>query len=386
MLLFLWLLQLPSALRGAIDNRAQRRTRPVRCSREVPVIVSSLAPLTSRAINPRPKALPPESPRPFDVDPPGRRASPLVRSRDDLVAWIAAGSKPGTIGGSAPSTRSSCSTPTRCTPVPYEGPRGVRALMEGLIARFGWEPILEGDNIIALKRPEGEAGRHRVARARRPVRALRARRSRRCTRSAPRRTSTSTQVLSVGEPLGIGFLGVGFSPKWTLDETPRMPKQRYAGDDALHADGRHARPRHDVPHRDDPGEPRLRGRGRHGQEAARLAGAAADRDGAVRLLALSPRAASTASSRCAARSGATPTARAPACCRSRSSPAWATSATSTTRSACRCISSIAAAATSMSPAPRSGISWRGSCRELPGEMPTIDDWSDHLTTLFPRCA
>ena len=27
--------------------------------------------------------------------------------------------------------------------------------------------------------------------------------------------------------LGIGMLGVGFSPEWTLDETPRMPKQRY---------------------------------------------------------------------------------------------------------------------------------------------------------------
>ena len=35
------------------------------------------------------------------------------------------------------------------------------------------------------------------------------------------------QVLAVGEPLGIGFLGVGFSPNWTLAETPRMPKQRY---------------------------------------------------------------------------------------------------------------------------------------------------------------
>jgi glutamate--cysteine ligase len=35
-------------------------------------------------------------------------------------------------------------------------------------------------------------------------------------------------VLDVGEGLGIGFLGLGFSPKWTLDETPRMPKQRYA--------------------------------------------------------------------------------------------------------------------------------------------------------------
>ena len=42
--------------------------------------------------------------------------------------------------------------------MPYAGPRGVRALMEGLIARFGWLPIMEGDNIIALKRPDGEAG------------------------------------------------------------------------------------------------------------------------------------------------------------------------------------------------------------------------------------
>ena len=29
------------------------------------------------------------------------------------------------------------------------------------------------------------------------------------------------------DPLGVGFLGLGFSPKWSLDETPRMPKGRY---------------------------------------------------------------------------------------------------------------------------------------------------------------
>ncbi|MDP1907851.1 MAG: glutamate--cysteine ligase, partial [Hyphomicrobium sp.] len=36
------------------------------------------------------------------------------------------------------------------------------------------------------------------------------------------------EVLSVGEPLGIGFLGLGFSPKWTLAEIPHMPKERYS--------------------------------------------------------------------------------------------------------------------------------------------------------------
>src|SRR5215218_196487 len=54
----------------------------------------------------------------------------------------------------------------------------------------------------------------------------------------------------------------------------------------LHAEGGLARARHDVPHRDRAGEPRFRLRGRHGQEAARLARAAAGRDGAVRELAL----------------------------------------------------------------------------------------------------
>jgi len=36
-----------------------------------------------------------------------------------------------------------------------------------------------------------------------------------------------SQCLTAGSPLGIGFLGMGFAPHWTLDEMPRMPKQRY---------------------------------------------------------------------------------------------------------------------------------------------------------------
>ena len=111
-------------------------------------------------------------------------------------------------------------------PVPYAGPRGVRALMQGLIDQFGWLPIMEGDNIIALKRPDGEAGGtvslepggqfelsgdplatvHEV-----------------CAETH----AHLSQCLTAGSPMGIGFLGIGFAPHWTLDEMPRMPKQRY---------------------------------------------------------------------------------------------------------------------------------------------------------------
>jgi glutamate--cysteine ligase len=44
------------------------------------------------------------------------------------------------------------------TPLAYQGPSGVRAMLEGLIARFGWLPVMEGEHIIALKRPDGEPG------------------------------------------------------------------------------------------------------------------------------------------------------------------------------------------------------------------------------------
>ena len=64
-------------------------------------------------------------------------------------------------------------------------------------------------------------------------------------------------------------------------------------------------------------------------------------------------------------------------------PAWASSAMSTTRSMCRCISSIATAAISTWPAPRSGIFSPASSRRCPASGPTLDDWADHLTTLFP---
>ena len=152
--------------------------------------------------------------------------APTVRSREDLIAWIAAGCKPASAWRVGTEHEKFLFTADTLRPVPYEGERGVRALMEGLIAHFGWEPILEGGNIIALKRPTGEVGgtvslepggQFELSGA--PVRSI-------------HETGAEThehleQVLAVGGPLRIGFLGVGFSPNWTLEETPRMPKQRY---------------------------------------------------------------------------------------------------------------------------------------------------------------
>jgi len=152
--------------------------------------------------------------------------SARVHSKADLVAWIAAGEKPKDKWRIGTEHEKFMFYTDTLGPVPYEGARGIRAFMEALIACSRWEPILELDKLIALKRPEGAiygtislepGGQLELSGA--PVRTLHD--------IAVETDHHIQEVLRVGEPFGIGFLGLGFSPKWTLSETPRMPKGRY---------------------------------------------------------------------------------------------------------------------------------------------------------------
>lgn len=157
----------------------------------------------------------------------GAPQSPTVRSRDELVAWIAEGCKPRSMWRIGTEHEKFVFHTDSLGPVPYEGPRGIRALMQALIDRYGWEPVIEGENIIALRRPKGQGletvslepgGQFELSGA--PVETLH--------ETCAEAHAHLEQVADIGKDLGIGFLGVGFSPTWTLAETPRMPKQRYA--------------------------------------------------------------------------------------------------------------------------------------------------------------
>ena len=150
-----------------------------------------------------------------------------IESRNDLVEWFAVGSKPKSAWRIGTEHEKIGFRSDDLKPIPYEGPRGIRALMEELIGRYGWEPIHEGDNIIALKRPEGEpaatvslepGGQFELSGA--PLANMH-------EVDAETRLHIE-QVKSIGEDLGLGFLNLGFSPRWTLAETPKMPKRRYA--------------------------------------------------------------------------------------------------------------------------------------------------------------
>ncbi len=112
------------------------------------------------------------------------------------------------------------------TPVPYEGASGIKALLEGLQQRHNWEPVLENGNIVSLLQcPEQGGGSITLE----PGGQFE-------LSGAPLDTLHQTceevhthleQVREIGDGLGIGFLGLGFSPKWSYEETPMMPKGRY---------------------------------------------------------------------------------------------------------------------------------------------------------------
>ena len=151
--------------------------------------------------------------------------SEVVESRDALVAWLEAGCKPagpfriGTEHEKIPFYRADHS------PVPYGGDKGIRALLEGMRKRLGWDGIEDGGNLIGLYDPNGggaislePGGQFELSGA--PLDDAHA--------TADELDRHLTVARSVAEPLGIGFLALGMSPKWSLAETPIMPKHRYA--------------------------------------------------------------------------------------------------------------------------------------------------------------
>ncbi|MGC1712725.1 MAG: glutamate--cysteine ligase, partial [Methyloceanibacter sp.] len=152
--------------------------------------------------------------------------SPIIASRDELVAYLEAGSKPKSEWRIGTEHEKFGFYTADFTPVPYEGDRGIRVLLQSMRDRFGWDEVLEKGSIIALRRKDCPKG---GAVSLEPGGQLE-------LSGAPLETVHQTQeelrqhlveVGEVGRELGIGFLGLGVSPKWTLAETPIMPKERY---------------------------------------------------------------------------------------------------------------------------------------------------------------
>lgn len=107
-------------------------------------------------------------------------------------------------------------------PLPYAGERSISALFAGLEARFGWTPVREAENIIGMTRnganislePGGQFELSGAALAN-------------LNEGAAELQTHLDEVRALADPLGIKFMGIGAAPEWSHDTMPVMPKGRY---------------------------------------------------------------------------------------------------------------------------------------------------------------
>jgi glutamate--cysteine ligase len=107
-------------------------------------------------------------------------------------------------------------------PLPYDGPRSVRAILEGLRDRFGWSEVQEGGKIIGLTRnganvslePGGQLELSGAMMAN-------------VAQTDAETRQHLREVAEVAAPMGVGFMALGAAPIWRHDEMPMMPKGRY---------------------------------------------------------------------------------------------------------------------------------------------------------------
>jgi len=153
-------------------------------------------------------------------------SSPVIESRDELVAYLEKGCKPRDAWRIGTEHEKFAFYQKDNSPVPYDGDRGIGALLKGLQDRFGWDPIFENGNLIALNRADCDKGGvvtlepgGQLELSGAVLETIHQ------TCEEVRQHLVETE--EIGDELGIGFLGLGFSPKWSLRQTPMMPKDRY---------------------------------------------------------------------------------------------------------------------------------------------------------------
>lgn len=154
---------------------------------------------------------------------PQQGGGPIER-REQLADYIASGEKPREAWRVGTEHEKFGFDWDRLAPLPYEGQRGsVLAVLEGLRDRFGWTEVRESGKLIGLSRDGANVslepgGQLELSGA--PLETI-------------HQTHAETlqhlrEVGALSSDLGIGFVGLGAAPIWTQDEMPMMPKGRYA--------------------------------------------------------------------------------------------------------------------------------------------------------------
>ena len=145
-----------------------------------------------------------------------------IEEYSDLVRYLESGSKEKTEFRIGTEHEKFGYIKDTLKPLPYDGDISIKAMLEALKTRFNWKPILENGFLIGLEKDGANislepGGQLELS-------------------GAPLQTIHETcdevnihlkEVKETADDIGAGFIGLGAAPDWAHEEMPVMPKGRY---------------------------------------------------------------------------------------------------------------------------------------------------------------
>lgn len=152
---------------------------------------------------------------------PSHVADTPITDRTQLVDYIASGEKPVADWRIGTEHEKFGFRLDDLRPPEFDGERGIEALLRGLV-RFGWDAVDENGRTIALTRDGASVTLEPAGQLELSGAALET-----LHQTCIEVGTHLKEVRQVADELQLGFLGMGFQPKWRRDEMPWMPKGRY---------------------------------------------------------------------------------------------------------------------------------------------------------------
>ncbi|PYE84749.1 glutamate--cysteine ligase [Pseudoroseicyclus aestuarii] len=145
-----------------------------------------------------------------------------IERPEQLAEYLAAGCKPAEDWRIGTEHEKFGYDKTTLLPLPYEGRTSIRSMLEGLRDRHGWAPVSEQGNLIGLEREGANislepGGQLELSGA--PLETIH--------QTCDEVNGHLAEVKDVADAIGAGFIGLGAAPIWSEDQTPLMPKGRY---------------------------------------------------------------------------------------------------------------------------------------------------------------
>lgn len=145
-----------------------------------------------------------------------------IESHEQMAEYLASGCKPPEAWRIGTEHEKFGYLKDSLKPLPYDGPCSIKSMLEGLRDRHGWSEVIEGGNLIGLVKDGANislepGGQLELSGA--PLETIH--------QTCDEVNTHLAEVKDIADSIGAGFIGLGAAPDWLHDDMPLMPKGRY---------------------------------------------------------------------------------------------------------------------------------------------------------------